>query len=100
VDSSRSWTADGDTIFAYHPYTRASAASVTPGATTEYQIQVFPTLATIPKGDRLRVTISTTDAPHLVPTPAEVTELTGGIYQIQHTSSAPSSLTVELRPAS
>ena len=29
---------------------------VTPGAVTEYQIQIFPTLATIAKGNRLRLT--------------------------------------------
>ncbi|HEX6448634.1 MAG TPA: CocE/NonD family hydrolase, partial [Trebonia sp.] len=97
VDSSRSWTADGDTIYPFHPYTQESAQPVTPGAVTEYQIQVFPTLATLPKGDRLRVTISTTDTPHLVPVPAEMLQLTGGIYQIQRSPSAPSSLTVELR---
>jgi predicted acyl esterase len=72
---------------------------MTPGAVTEYQIQVFPTLATVPKGDRLRVTIATTDTPHLVPVPAEMLQLTGGIYQIQRSPSAPSSLTVDLRPA-
>lgn len=99
VDPSRSWTADGDTIYPYHPYTQASAEPVTPGATEEYQIQVFPTLATIPAGDRLRVTISTTDTPHLEPDPAQMAQMAGGVYQIQRTSSAPSSLTVELRPA-
>jgi hypothetical protein len=98
VDPSRSWTADGDTILPYHPYTEASARPVTPGAVTEYQIPVFPTLATIPVGDRLRVTIATTDTPHLVPTPAELIRLAGGLYQIQRTPAAPSSLTVELQP--
>ena len=99
VDPSRSWTQNGDTVFPYHPYTRASAEPVTPGATTEYQVQVFPTLATIPAGDRLRVTIATADTPHLEPVPADMARLAGGIYQIQRTPAAPSSLTVELRPA-
>lgn len=73
---------------------------VTSGATEKYQIQVFPTLATIPKGDRLRVTISTTDVPHLAATPREYANLAGGVYQIQRNPEAPSSLTVETRPAS
>ena len=90
---------DGDTIYPFHPYTQESAQPVTPGAVTEYQIQVFPTLATVPKGDRLRVTVATADTPHLVPVPAEMLQLTGGIYQIQRSPSASSSLTVELRPA-
>ena len=99
VDPSRSWTADGKTIYPYHPFTQHSVIPVTPGATEKYQIQVFPTLATIPAGDRLRVTISTADVPHLAATPREYANLAGGIYQIQRTSAAPSSLTVELHPA-
>jgi hypothetical protein len=43
------------------------------------------------------VTLSTADAPHLVPLPSQLTKLAGGVYQVQHSPSAPSSLTVELR---
>ncbi len=96
VNTSRSWTSHGVTILPYHPYTLASARPVTPGAVTEYQIQVFPTLATIAAGDRLRLTLSTTDTPHLVPLPSQLTELAGGVYTIERTASAPSSLTVDL----
>jgi uncharacterized protein len=98
VDSSRTWTADGMTLLPYHPYTSASAEPVTPGAVTEYQIQVFPTLATIAAGDRLRLTLSTTDTPHLTPLPGELPQLAGGVYSIEHTAAAPSALTVELLP--
>jgi putative CocE/NonD family hydrolase len=96
VNSSRSWTSHGLTILPYHPFTQASAKPVTPGAVTEYQIQVFPTLATIAAGDRLRLTLSTTDTPHLVPLPSQLTGLAGGVYEIQRTPAAPSSLTVDL----
>jgi uncharacterized protein len=98
VQSNRSWTADGMTILPYHPYTQESAEPVTPGAVTEYQIQVFPTLATIAAGDRLRLTIATADTPHLTPLPAQLPELAGGVYTIQRSAAAPSSLTVELLP--
>ncbi len=97
VDQSRSWTADGMTLLPYHPYTSASASPVTPGTVTEYQIEIFPTLATIAAGDRLRLTLSTTDTPHLTPLPAKLPELAGGVYAIQRSGSAPSSLTLELR---
>jgi putative CocE/NonD family hydrolase len=100
VDPSRSWTEDGVTVLPSHPYTQESARPVTPGQTEEYQVQVFPTLVTIPSGDRLRVTISTTDTPHLVPIPSQMDQLTGGRYDILRTTAAPSSLTVELVPAS
>jgi putative CocE/NonD family hydrolase len=99
TDRSRSWTSDGVTVLPYHPYTQDSAQPVVPGATEEYQIQVFPTLATLAAGDRLRVTISTTDTPHLVPIPSQLTQLIGGRYDIQRTPASPSSLTVELDPA-
>jgi uncharacterized protein len=69
---------------------------VTPGQLTEYQIQVFPTLATIATGDRLRLTLSTTDTPHLTPLPGQLPELAGGVYTIERTATAPSALTVDL----
>ncbi|HLY49422.1 MAG TPA: CocE/NonD family hydrolase [Solirubrobacteraceae bacterium] len=96
VDKHRSWTAHGITILPYHPYTKASSAPVTPGALTQYQIQIFPTLATIAAGDRLRVTLATVDTPHLTPLPEQLPKLTGGIYTIARSAGAPSSLSVEL----
>ena len=96
VDGSRSWTADGMTVLPYHPYSQESAEPVTPGTVTEYQIQVFPTLATIAAGDRLRLTVSTADTPHLTPLPEQLPELAGGVYTIERSAAAPSSLTVEL----
>ena len=95
VDQSRSWTADGMTLLPFHPYTRASAQPVTPGAVTKYEIQIFPTLATIAAGDRLRLTLSTTDTPHLAPLPGQLPELAGGIYTINRSATAPSSVTIE-----
>jgi putative CocE/NonD family hydrolase len=96
VNARRSWTAGGVTTLPYHPYTQASAKPVTPGAVTEYQIQIFPTLATIAAGDRLRLTLSTADTPHLTPLPGQLPELAGGVYTIARTATAPSSLTVDL----
>jgi len=95
VNNARSWTADGMTLLPYHPYTQASAKAVTPGALTEYQIQVFPTLATIAAGDRLRITLSSTDTPHLTPLPGQLPELAGGVYTISRSASAPSSITFD-----
>ncbi len=96
VDTSRSWTAGGMTVLPFHPYTRSSARPVVPGAVTEYQIQIFPTLATVPAGDSLRLTLSTADTPHLTPLPAELLQLAGGLYTIGRSAAAPSSLEVEL----
>jgi putative CocE/NonD family hydrolase len=97
VARGRSWTSHGETVLPYHRYTKAAAKPVSPGNMTKYQVEVFPTLATIAKGNRLRVTISTVDTPHLTPLPGQVTTLTGGVYAISRSPKAPSSLVVELR---
>ncbi len=96
VNARRSWTQGGMTVLPYHTYAEASAKPVTPGAVTEYQIQIFPTLATIAAGNRLRLTLSTADTPHVVPLPGQLPELAGGVYTIARTAASPSSLTVEL----
>jgi predicted acyl esterase len=96
VDGARSWQVDGRTLLPYHPYTKASAQPVTPGAVTRYDIEVFPTYATIAPGHRIRITIDTTDFPHLVPTPPQFVKLFGGSYQVQRTAAAPSSVTLPL----
>jgi putative CocE/NonD family hydrolase len=97
VDRHRSWTAHSMTVLPYHPYTRTSQHPVPTGKVVEYQIEIYPTLATIGKGDSLRLTLSTADTPHLTPLPAQLSQLAGGIYTIEHAPSAPSSLTVELQ---
>jgi putative CocE/NonD family hydrolase len=96
VDRRRSWSAGGMTLMPYHPYTKASARPVKPGAVTRYQIEIFPTLITIAKGDRLRLTLSTADTPHLTPLPAQLPQLAGGVYTIKRAAAAPSALTLEL----
>ena len=96
LDSSRSWSENDLTLMPYHPYTSASQQPVPTGQVVEYQIEIFPTLVTIAKGDRLRVTLSTADTPHLTPTPPQLPQLLGGVYGIQHGPAAPSSLTVAL----
>ncbi len=96
VNARRSWREGGMTVLPYHTYAQSSAKPVTPGAVTEYQIEIFPTLVTIAAGDSLRLTLSTTDSPHLTPLPGELPQLAGGVYTVERSSSAPSSLTVEL----
>jgi uncharacterized protein len=97
LDRERSWRAGGAMLMPYHPYTKASSRPVAPGRVTEYQIEIFPTLATIARGDRLRLTLSTSDSPHLTPLPEQLPKLAGGIYTIERTKAAPSALTLELR---
>ena len=49
---------------------------------------MFPTYATVPAGDSIRITLSTADTPHLLPTLPELANLAGGQYQVKLGSSA------------
>jgi predicted acyl esterase len=96
VDTAKSWTVSGKTLIPYHDYTAASSMPVTPGKVTPYDIEVFPTYATVAAGHRIRVTVTTTDFPHLLPTPPQLLALLGGVYSVQRSASAPSSVTIPL----
>jgi hypothetical protein len=102
LDTARSWFApDGRPLLPYHPFTRASAQPVpTGGAVTRFDIEVFPTFARLAAGHRLRVTLDTSDLPHLLPTPAQLLSLAGGVYSVQRNAAAASFVEIPLAPAS
>jgi predicted acyl esterase len=98
VDRARSWTGPhGSYLLPYHPYTRASAKPVVPGKVTRYDIEIFPTFATIARGNCLRITLSTSDAPHLLPNLPQTSRLTGGVYTVHRGGAAASYLEVPLQ---
>ncbi len=93
IDDSRSWKGSGGNYLQpYHPYTRAASAPVEPGKVTRFDIEVFPTTLTLRPGHRLRVTINSTDFPRAFPNLPQLANLIGGVYQIQRTATAPSSV--------
>ena len=97
VNAAKSWPGpNGTYLMPYHDYTPASVVPVVKGQVTRYDVEVFPTYATIAAGHRIRVTLSTTDAPHLLPTPPQYLRLFGGIYHVQRSAVAPSSVTIPL----
>ena len=99
VDPSLSWTApDGNPLLPYHPYTQASKTPVVPGQLTRYDIEVFPTFAKIATGDSLRLTISTSDVPHIAPIPSDTANLLGGSYSLQRHAGAASFVELPLAP--
>jgi hypothetical protein len=101
LDPSRTWTTSGGaTLLPVHPLTQASQQPIAPGQVTRQDIAVFPTMAELPTGWRLRVTITTGDTPHLIPSAAQLPHLVGGIYQVQRNADSSSELTVPLAPAS
>jgi putative CocE/NonD family hydrolase len=93
VDAANSWLApDGRPLLPFHPYTRASVTPVTPGAVTRYDIEINPILADLRPGHRLRLTLTTSDTPHLLPLAQQAANLAGGVYQVQRNSAAASYL--------
>ena len=100
LDPVRTWTApDGKPIRPYHPSTRAAATPVVPGEMTRYDIEVFPTLATLPAGHRLRLTLTTADTPHLMAPAPRFVDLLGGVYQVARHAGAASFMEIPLAPA-
>ncbi|HEX7355828.1 MAG TPA: CocE/NonD family hydrolase [Mycobacteriales bacterium] len=101
VDRARSWYApSGAPVLPYHPYTQSSQTPVPVGAVTRFDIEVFPTFAEIHAGDRLRLTITTSDSPHVLFTPAQLAHLAGGVYGVQRNAAASSFVEVPLAPTS
>jgi putative CocE/NonD family hydrolase len=97
LDDANTWFAgDGAPVAPFHPYTQVSAQPVVPGQVTRYDIEVFPSLDEIPAGDSLRLTLTTSDTPHLLPTPGQAKNLAGGVYSVEHSSDGASFVEIPL----
>jgi putative CocE/NonD family hydrolase len=100
-DAKQTWTApDGRPLLPYHPYTKASVVAVPTGRVTRYDIEVFPTVARLAAGHRLRLTLTTSDTPHLLPTGTQAAGLAGGMYAVQRNATSASFVEVPLVAAS
>ena len=98
LDPARSWRETGRLILPWHPYSSVSAKPLTPGEVTRLDIEIYPTVARIPAGARLRLTLTSGDTA-LQPSPVQVARLAGGSYAIGLGGAEPSSLTVAMAPA-
>lgn len=67
----------------YHIFSREREQPVVPGEIVRYDIEMTGVFAWVAPGHRLRLTIQTT-APWAQPVAADVPDLVGGSYQIQH----------------
>jgi hypothetical protein len=100
-DASRSWlTPGGQPLLPFHPYTQASAQAVPIGTVTRFDIEIRPTFAQLDAGHRLRLTLTTSDLPTLIPTEPDATNLIGGIYEVQRNHAAASYVELLSAPAS
>jgi predicted acyl esterase len=101
LDRRHSWFGPGGRPIApYHFFTRASVRPVPIGRVTRYDIEIFPVVNELLKGHRLRLTLTTSDLPHLLPLPSQESQLLGGAYRIERAAGAASYLEVPLAPAS
>jgi putative CocE/NonD family hydrolase len=101
TDAANSWFApDGKPLLPYHPYTLASKQPVPIGSVTRYDIEIRPTFAQLATGHSLRLTLTTSDLPTLVPTAPDGVKLTGGVYQVQRNAAAASFIELLSAPAS
>ncbi|MBO2455629.1 CocE/NonD family hydrolase [Actinomadura barringtoniae] len=92
VDAKRSWKGTpGNWIMPYHPLTKASGQKVPVGTPVRYDIQIRPAFTTLAAGHRLRLRVGTADFPHLIPL-ADLPQLLGGQYTVQHDPQRPSGI--------
>ena len=97
LDPDLTWyCSDGTVLRPQHLSTLAAASPVVPGEVTRYDVEIFPTAAVIEPGHRLRLTLTTYDFPHLVPTKPARQALSGGNYRVCQGGDTPSFLLVPL----
>jgi predicted acyl esterase len=97
LDPSRTWyLPDGTVLRPHHVSSRVAAQPVVPGELTRYDIELFPTAALIAPNHRLRLTMTTYDFPHLVPTKPARQALLGGVYRVKQGGLTPSHLVIPL----
>ena len=95
LDPDRTWyLPDGTVLRPHHVSTRSAVKPVIPGEVTRYDVEIFPTAALLESGHRLRLTVTTFDFPHLVPTKPARRALTGGSYQLHQGGPTPSHLLI------
>lgn len=80
----------------HHVSTPAAHQPVVHGELTRYDIEVFSTAALIDADHRLRLTLTTYDFPHLVPTKPARRALIGGSYRLHQGGATPSHIVVPL----
>lgn len=100
LDESRTWRGGhGEVISPYLHDTKEAKRAVTPGELTRYDVEIRSTFARIPAGHRLRLTLESSQTPHLMPLPEDLANLAGGLYTVQRGGPNASSLQVALADA-
>jgi putative CocE/NonD family hydrolase len=100
VDESRSRFLDGEMIQPYHYFTKEHEQFVEPGEVFKMQVEIFPTSALIRKGQKLRVSISTSNQAQGIVNYALQEQMRGSIVTIHNSAEHPSSIVLPIVPVS
>lgn len=96
-NTSLSWyDENGAPVQPFHYFLIDSGKPLEPGVVTRFEIGVWPTAFQINEGERLRITIATSDIPFSMPLYPTVLDLVGGVYEVQRSSVYPSSVTLPI----
>jgi len=87
--------AGGLPIIPWHPYTRQSQAPMQSGTTYAVDVEIFPTSIIVPKGDRLRISLTSSDVPHESPTLSTTADSAGNVLTILFGPATPSYVYLE-----
>ena len=90
LDPTRSRYVNGQLLQPWHPFTKDSLLTVTPGVPIELPVEIFPTNAVIKAGHSLRIAVGPNDFPHAVPPALQLVSSLGGIVQVLHDPAHPS----------
>lgn len=97
LDPTRTWyLSDGTVLRPHHFSARSSIHPVVPNELTRYDLEIFPTAALIAPDHQLRLTLTTYDFPHLVPTKPARRALLGGSYLLHQGGPTPSRILIPL----
>ncbi len=94
LDVAKSTKRDGFVVRPWHPFTRESQRPMTSGEISEVYVEIFPTAAVLKAGHSLRLSIQTSDAPHLSAPVPQLASSVAGLISIHHDPAHPSALIV------
>lgn len=100
VDESRSRFLHGEMIQPYHYFTEEASMPVVPGEMMKMQVEIFPTSAIIPRGSKLRISISPSNQAQGILNRPRQEQAAGGITTIHNSLMYPSSVVVPIVPTS
>ena len=99
-EASRSRFMNGKLIQPWHPFSAESRKTLTPLTPFRADVEVFPTSAVIQAGEKLRISVGTSDLPHgLSPLPDLLASVLGAMT-IYSTPAMPSRVNIPLVPIS